>query len=341
MPDPRRRQPGLDSRAGDQRHPRHGGRRPGRRVRRATGRALRHRGPGAVTAARRHPGDGRRVVLRAARAGRRHRPPRGRPAQRQARQVRRPRRRAELLERAHDAGMGTIVGSMMEGPIGVGAAAALVAAVGTTTSATSTPPGGRALAGRRRGDVRRGRDRAAGRTGLGDRGAAVTGVLRVGVPVATMWASRNAPRDLDAAALADRPDDATWLARAVARRPAGTPRPDPDPAARRRARHDRRRGRRLDGGGGAVAARTRPGRLPGLGPHCSPAPAGRRRPGPSFGPSTGRPHRRGGVRRAVPGLVYLWGGTARRASTARAWSTTPTARPASSSPATPPTRRSP
>jgi L-alanine-DL-glutamate epimerase-like enolase superfamily enzyme len=28
--------------------------------------------------------------------------------------------------------MGTIVGSMMEGPIGVGAAAALVAAVGTT-----------------------------------------------------------------------------------------------------------------------------------------------------------------------------------------------------------------
>ena len=38
----------------------------------------------------------------------------------------------ELLERARGAGMGTIVGSMMEGPIGVGAAAALVAAVGTT-----------------------------------------------------------------------------------------------------------------------------------------------------------------------------------------------------------------
>jgi o-succinylbenzoate synthase len=38
----------------------------------------------------------------------------------------------ELLERAGAAGMGTIVGSMMEGPIGVGAAAALVAAVGTT-----------------------------------------------------------------------------------------------------------------------------------------------------------------------------------------------------------------
>jgi L-alanine-DL-glutamate epimerase-like enolase superfamily enzyme len=38
----------------------------------------------------------------------------------------------ELLQRARDAGMGTIVGSMMEGPIGVGAAAALVAAVGTT-----------------------------------------------------------------------------------------------------------------------------------------------------------------------------------------------------------------
>jgi L-alanine-DL-glutamate epimerase-like enolase superfamily enzyme len=37
-----------------------------------------------------------------------------------------------LLERARAAGMGTIVGSMMEGPIGVGAAAALVAAVGTS-----------------------------------------------------------------------------------------------------------------------------------------------------------------------------------------------------------------
>jgi o-succinylbenzoate synthase len=38
----------------------------------------------------------------------------------------------ELLERARAAGMGTIVGSMMEGPIGVGAAASLVAAIGTT-----------------------------------------------------------------------------------------------------------------------------------------------------------------------------------------------------------------
>ena len=38
----------------------------------------------------------------------------------------------ELLSEARAAGMGTIVGSMMEGPIGVGAAAGLVAAVGTT-----------------------------------------------------------------------------------------------------------------------------------------------------------------------------------------------------------------
>ena len=38
----------------------------------------------------------------------------------------------QLLEQARAAGMGTIVGSMMEGPIGVGAAASLVAAVGTT-----------------------------------------------------------------------------------------------------------------------------------------------------------------------------------------------------------------
>jgi cell wall-associated NlpC family hydrolase len=36
-------------------------------------------------------------------------------------------------------------------------------------------------------------------------------VLRVGVPVATMWASPEAPRDLDAAAVADVPDDAAWL----------------------------------------------------------------------------------------------------------------------------------
>jgi L-alanine-DL-glutamate epimerase-like enolase superfamily enzyme len=38
----------------------------------------------------------------------------------------------DLLERARGAGMGSIVGSMMEGPIGVGAAAALVAAAGTS-----------------------------------------------------------------------------------------------------------------------------------------------------------------------------------------------------------------
>ena len=37
-------------------------------------------------------------------------------------------------------------------------------------------------------------------------------VLRVGVPVATIWAAPDAPRDLDAAAVADRPDDASWLA---------------------------------------------------------------------------------------------------------------------------------
>ena len=37
-----------------------------------------------------------------------------------------------LLRLAGEAGLGTIVGSMMEGPIGVGAAAALVAAMGTS-----------------------------------------------------------------------------------------------------------------------------------------------------------------------------------------------------------------
>jgi L-alanine-DL-glutamate epimerase-like enolase superfamily enzyme len=37
-----------------------------------------------------------------------------------------------LLELARTYGLGTLVGSMMEGPIGVGAAASLVAAYGTT-----------------------------------------------------------------------------------------------------------------------------------------------------------------------------------------------------------------
>ncbi len=38
----------------------------------------------------------------------------------------------DLLRRAHEEGLGTIVGSMMESHVGVGAAAALVAAVPTT-----------------------------------------------------------------------------------------------------------------------------------------------------------------------------------------------------------------
>ncbi len=36
-------------------------------------------------------------------------------------------------------------------------------------------------------------------------------VLRVGVPVATMWVSPESPRDLDAAAVADEPDLDAWL----------------------------------------------------------------------------------------------------------------------------------
>jgi cell wall-associated NlpC family hydrolase len=40
----------------------------------------------------------------------------------------------------------------------------------------------------------------------------VNGVLRVRVPVATMWASPESPRDLDAVAVADEPDMNAWLA---------------------------------------------------------------------------------------------------------------------------------
>jgi hypothetical protein len=38
----------------------------------------------------------------------------------------------------------------------------------------------------------------------------MTAVKRVGVPVATAWVSPDSPRDLDAAAVADRPDDGRW-----------------------------------------------------------------------------------------------------------------------------------
>ena len=40
----------------------------------------------------------------------------------------------------------------------------------------------------------------------------MTDVLRVGTPIATMWVSPDSPRELDAAAVADRPDHAAWLA---------------------------------------------------------------------------------------------------------------------------------
>ena len=43
----------------------------------------------------------------------------------------------------------------------------------------------------------------------------MTDVLRVGTPVATMWVSPDSPRELDAAAVADRPDHAAWLAAPV------------------------------------------------------------------------------------------------------------------------------
>ena len=125
-----------------------------------------------------------------------------------------------LLERARDAGLGTIVGSMMEGPIGVGAAASLVAAVGTShVSDLDAAWWAAASPGGRRGVVRRRHDRAARRTGTGHRRAGrpmTTAVLRVGVPVATLWTSPEAPRDLDAPAVApdaDEADLAAWLGR--------------------------------------------------------------------------------------------------------------------------------
>ena len=70
-------------------------------------------------------------------------PPRSRSGQHQAGQVRRAQSTATTMVRLAEAhGIGWIVGSMMEGPIGVGAAASLAAAFDRQPTATSTLHGG-------------------------------------------------------------------------------------------------------------------------------------------------------------------------------------------------------
>ncbi len=95
-----------------------------------------------VTDGRGHPGDGGRVGVRACATwtpSSRSRPPTWSTSSSPSAAVSASAR--ALLERARAAGMGTIVGSMMEGPIGVGAAAALWPPSAPARSATSTPPG--------------------------------------------------------------------------------------------------------------------------------------------------------------------------------------------------------
>ena len=131
---------------------------------------------------------------------------------------------ATLLELARAQGMGSIVGSMMETHIGVGAAASLVAACGTSAvsdldaawwAASSPVVGGMtydgpvvvlpdapglgidALAGR-------------GRMSRPHRLFGDPSMREVAVPVATLWRSPDAPRAVDEPAVRDRPDVAAW-----------------------------------------------------------------------------------------------------------------------------------
>ncbi len=128
----------------------------------------------------------------------------------------------------------------------------------------------------------------------------MTDVLRVGVPVATVWTSPDSPRATstprpwptapDVDGLAGRPDR---------RGPSRPARPHPHPAARRRAGAGRGAPGRLGPRRRAVAARARPQRLPRLGAGAHLREAARRRPRPPAGRRAGRPHRRRGLRRAV------------------------------------------
>ena len=142
--------------------------------------------------------------------------------------------------------MGTIVGSMMEGPVGVGAAASLVAAHGTTAVCdldaawwlASSPVEGGLTLRRRRWSCCRTRPasgcpawcRPAGNvapTVVAPRCLAYVvwpqrvegvvavlpgGVAVVRVAVATLWSSPGAVRPADEAALGPHPDIAAWVA---------------------------------------------------------------------------------------------------------------------------------
>ncbi len=217
-----------------------------------------------------------------------------------------------LLDLARAHGMGTVVGSMMETHVGVGAAAALAAACGTTVVAdldaawwASTSP----YVG-----------------GLRYEGATVV------LPDARRdWASRGwrdppGPRagghGLDVARRAPRPRPARGRRRARRgglagrprrrghrRAPARSARAHPDPAHRRRARAPARGPRRLGARRRPVAAllRRRVG-LPGLGA-AQPPRAGRpTRPGPHGEPVDARRGAGHGAS-ASSACRYLWGGT--------------------------------
>ena len=50
--------------------------------------------------------------------------------------------------------------------------------------------------------------------------------MRVRVPVTTLWVAPDCPREVDAPAVADRPDVAAWLAALDATRPTTSPATD-------------------------------------------------------------------------------------------------------------------
>ena len=124
------------------RHPGPRARRPRRRAGRAAGPGRGRRGAGRRAVQGRAPDHGRRGALQPGRPGPDHPAGGRRPRQRQAGQMWLARRGPGAARRATEAGLGTMVGSMMETAIGVGAVAAVAPRTRPAWWTTSTPRGG-------------------------------------------------------------------------------------------------------------------------------------------------------------------------------------------------------
>ena len=135
--------------------------------------------------------------------------------------------------------------------------------------------------------------------GLGVTGLTVMKLVAAKVPVSTVWTSPDAPRDIDAPAVAAEPDVAAWAQVDGHRDPTRSARPDPDPIAVRRAGARAFRTRRLVRDRRAVAAvlgtttsATRAGSRRAISVSCRRAPPRRSR-SPSRPPSCSPSRARG------------------------------------------------